>query len=121
MIYVWYLDDETVIGDVEEVAKVFDIIRLSGPTLGLKLNIQKTHILWPSCDGSKLHEGLFLVDIRRSSLGVKFLGDAVSIDVGFISGLAVKRVVNVVDLMICQHNCCLLDFYLHITTLTLYK
>ncbi|GKA84855.1 hypothetical protein Tco_0806509 [Tanacetum coccineum] len=41
----------------------------------------------------------FLVDIQRPSLGVKLLEGAVSRDADFISGLAMRRAVNVVDLM----------------------
>ncbi|GJX60343.1 hypothetical protein Tco_0291733 [Tanacetum coccineum] len=73
LLHAWYLDDETVIGDSEEASKVLDII--------------------------KLREGLFLVDIRRPSLSVKLLGGAVSIDADFISGLAMRRAANAVDLM----------------------
>ncbi|GJW86378.1 putative reverse transcriptase domain-containing protein [Tanacetum coccineum] len=76
LLHAWYLDDGTVIGDLEEVSRVLDIIKVSGPCLGLELNIKKTEIFWPSCNGMKLHEGLFLVDIRRPSLGVKLLGGA---------------------------------------------
>ncbi|GJZ74590.1 putative ribonuclease H-like domain-containing protein [Tanacetum coccineum] len=50
-------------------------------------------------DSEKLREGLFPVDIRRPSLGVKLLGGAVSRDADFISGMAMRRAVNVVDLM----------------------
>ncbi|GJY27321.1 hypothetical protein Tco_0402047 [Tanacetum coccineum] len=46
-----------------------------------------------------LKEGLFPVDIRRPSLGVKLLGGAVSRDADFISGLAMRRAANAVDLM----------------------
>ncbi|GKG44583.1 hypothetical protein Tco_0486021, partial [Tanacetum coccineum] len=46
----------------------------------------------------KLREGLF-VDIRRSSSSVKLLGGTVSRDAYFISGLAMRRAANVVDLM----------------------
>ncbi|GJZ75315.1 hypothetical protein Tco_0639780, partial [Tanacetum coccineum] len=59
----------------------------------------KTEIFWPSCNGTKLREGLFPVDIRRPSLGVKLLGGAVSRDTDFISGLALRRAANAVDLM----------------------
>ncbi|GJV93228.1 hypothetical protein Tco_1541041 [Tanacetum coccineum] len=52
-----------------------------------------------SCNGMKLREGLFPVDIRRSSSGVKLLGGAVSSDADFISGLAMRRATNAVDLM----------------------
>ncbi|GJS64234.1 hypothetical protein Tco_0678798 [Tanacetum coccineum] len=99
LLHAWYLDDETVIGDSEKVARVLDIIKASGPGLGLKLNIKKTEIFWPSCKGVKLREGLFPVDIRRPSLGVKLLGGVVSRDTHFITGMAVRGAVNVVDFM----------------------
>nr|GEW48802.1 reverse transcriptase domain-containing protein [Tanacetum cinerariifolium] len=73
--------------------------RVSGPCLGLELNIKKIEIFWPSCNGTKLREGLFHVDIRRLSLGVKLLRRAVSRDADFISGLAMRRAVNSVDWM----------------------
>nr|GEX05606.1 reverse transcriptase domain-containing protein [Tanacetum cinerariifolium] len=85
--------------DSEEVAKVLDIIKVSGLGLGLKLNIKKTEIFWPSCNGLKLCEGLFLVDIQRPSSDVKLLGGAVSRDADFISGLAMRRAANSIDLM----------------------
>ncbi|GKB63897.1 hypothetical protein Tco_0920083 [Tanacetum coccineum] len=44
------LHDGTVIGDSKEVARVLDIIKVSGPVLGLELNIKKTKIFWPSCN-----------------------------------------------------------------------
>nr|GEW36508.1 putative reverse transcriptase domain-containing protein [Tanacetum cinerariifolium] len=67
--------------------------------LGLKLNIKKTKIFWPSCNGMKLREDLFPVNIRRPSSGVKLLGGAVSRDAYFISGLAMRRLENPIDLM----------------------
>ncbi|GJS12147.1 putative reverse transcriptase domain-containing protein [Tanacetum coccineum] len=99
LLHAWYLDDGTVIGDSEEVSRVLDIITVSGPGLGLELNIKKTEIFWPSCNGTKLREGLFHVDIRRPSLSVKLLRGAVSRDADFISGLAMRRAANAVDLM----------------------
>ncbi|GJV85835.1 hypothetical protein Tco_1525733 [Tanacetum coccineum] len=99
LLHDWYLDDGTVIGDSKEVARVLDIIKVSGPVLGLELNIKKTKIFWPSCNGMKLLEGLFPVDIWRPSSGVKFLGGAVSRYEDFISGLAIRRAANAVDLM----------------------
>ncbi|GKB22508.1 hypothetical protein Tco_0861909 [Tanacetum coccineum] len=47
----------------------------------------------------ELREGLFPVDVRSPSLGVKLLGGAVSRDADFISGLAMRKAANVVDLM----------------------
>ena len=57
LLHAWYLDDGTVTGDTEEVAKVLGIIQESGPELGLELNICKTELFWPSCDSRKLQEG----------------------------------------------------------------
>jgi hypothetical protein len=47
----------------------------------------------------KLQKGLFPIDIRRPSFGVKLFGGAVSRDAYFISGLTMKRAVNAVDLI----------------------
>ncbi|GKG20017.1 putative reverse transcriptase domain-containing protein, partial [Tanacetum coccineum] len=99
LLHSWYLDDGTVIGDSEEVVRVLDIIKVSDPCLGLKLNIKKTEIFWPSCNGMKLRDGLFPIDIRRPSSGVKLLGRAISRDTYFISRLAMRRATNAVDLM----------------------
>ncbi|MFS7889274.1 putative reverse transcriptase domain, exostosin [Helianthus anomalus] len=99
LLHAWYLDDGTVIGGSEEVARVLDIIKVSGPALGLELNIKNTELFWPSCDGSKFREGLFPKDIGRPLVGVKLLGGAVSRDASFISGLAKKRAAKAVDLM----------------------
>src|SRR4051794_34833083 len=44
---VWYLDDGTIIGDVEDVFKVFQFIESEGPARGLVL--KKNEIWWPSC------------------------------------------------------------------------
>ena len=99
LLHAWYLDDGTLIGDSEEVAKALDIITVISPKLGLQLNIKKTELFWPSCDGRKLREGLFPVDIGRPPLGVKLLGGAVSRDASFIRNLAIKRSENAMNLM----------------------
>ncbi|GJY40509.1 hypothetical protein Tco_0427779, partial [Tanacetum coccineum] len=82
-----------------QVAKAIDIIRAEGPRLGLELNIKKTEVFWPSCNGVKVKEGLFPRDIGKPTLGVKLLGGAVSRDAGFISSLAMKRASRAVELM----------------------
>lgn len=56
------------------MARVLNLIRVNGPSLGLEINIKKTEIFWPSCDGRKLRTDLFSSDIGRPSLGVKLLG-----------------------------------------------
>jgi hypothetical protein len=40
--------------------KALEIIQTTGLRLNLNLNIRKTKIFWPLCDGNKLHEGLYL-------------------------------------------------------------
>ncbi|GKC24650.1 hypothetical protein Tco_1026800, partial [Tanacetum coccineum] len=99
LLHAWYLNDGTVIGDSEEVVRVLEITKVSGPGLGLELNIKKTEIFWTLCNGMKLREGLFPIDIRRPSSGVKLLRGAVSRDTNFISGLAMRRVAHAVDLI----------------------
>nr|GEZ37614.1 hypothetical protein [Tanacetum cinerariifolium] len=99
LLHAWYLDDGTVIGDSKEVARVLDNIKVCGPGLGLELNVNKKEIFWPSCNGVKLREGLFPVDIRSPSFCVKLLRGAVSRDPDFISGMAMRRVTNSINLM----------------------
>ncbi|XP_022040435.1 uncharacterized protein LOC110942984 [Helianthus annuus] len=99
LFHAWYLDDGTIIGDAKEVAKALEIIRTKGPCLGLQLNVKKTEVFWPSCNGVKVKKGLFPSGIGRPVSGVKLLGGAVSRDAGFISRLAVKRASCAVDLM----------------------
>jgi len=65
LLHAWYLDDGNLVGDSEEVAKALDIIQVVGPELGLELNIRKTEIFWPSCDGNKHCGGLFPAEIGR--------------------------------------------------------
>ncbi|GJV06054.1 hypothetical protein Tco_1343710 [Tanacetum coccineum] len=88
-----------VIEDANEVAKAIDIIRAEGPRLGLELNIKKTEVFWPSCNGVNAKNRLFPHDIGRPPLGVKLLGGAVSRDARFISSLAVKRASRAMELM----------------------
>ncbi|XP_076905077.1 uncharacterized protein LOC143560722 [Bidens hawaiensis] len=99
LFHAWYLDDGTIIGDSKEVANALYIIRAEGPRLGLELNIKKTELFWPMCNGEKVREGLFPCGIGRPVHGVNLLGGAASRDVGFISSLAVKRASRGVELM----------------------
>ncbi|KAJ0878423.1 putative reverse transcriptase domain, exostosin [Helianthus annuus] len=101
LFHAWYLDDGTLIGDATQVANALDIIRAEGPSLGLQLNIKKTEVFWPTCNGVKVQEGLFPRGIGRPVLGVKLLGGAVSRDAEFISSMALKRANCAVELMRC--------------------
>jgi hypothetical protein len=42
LLHVWYLDEVTLVGDSNEVAKTLNIIRESKPELDLELNIRKS-------------------------------------------------------------------------------
>ena len=55
---VWYLDDGTIVGDVQDVFKVFELLRSEGPAVGLHLNVAKNEIWWPS--RSESDPGAFL-------------------------------------------------------------
>ena len=68
---VWYLDDGTIIGSVEDVHKVFELIQAEGPALGLHLNVKKNEIWWPS----RASPDPFPADVDRvDNAGVKLLG-----------------------------------------------
>jgi hypothetical protein len=68
---VWYLDDGTIIGSVDDVHKVFELIQSEGPALGLHLNVKKNEIWWP-CRASP---DPFPADVDRvDNAGVKLLG-----------------------------------------------
>ncbi|XP_022023453.1 uncharacterized protein LOC110923700 [Helianthus annuus] len=101
LFHAWYLDDGTIIVDATQVTKALDIIRVEGHSLGLLLNIKKTEVFSPTCDGVKTQEGLFPREIGRPVHGVKLLGGDVSRDGQFTSGLALKRAKCAVELMGC--------------------
>ena len=68
---VWYLDDGTIIGAVDDVHKVLLLIEREGPALGLRLNVKKNEIWWPS----RASPDPFPADVDRvSNEGVKLLG-----------------------------------------------
>src|SRR4051812_40461695 len=47
----WYMDDGGIIGDVELLKKVWEILKARGPALGLHLNPSKCEWSWldPNC------------------------------------------------------------------------
>ncbi|GKC72075.1 ankyrin repeat-containing protein ITN1-like protein, partial [Tanacetum coccineum] len=95
----WYLDDGTIVGDTLVVGKVLELIVEDGPRCGLHLNVDKTEIFWPKEDPRSRVEGVFPPNISRPLHGVKLLGGAVSVDFGFCSELAMKRVSKTIVLM----------------------
>lgn len=74
LLYVWYLDDETIIRDLKEVVKALDnIIWEAGPGLDIELNICNKKIIWASWDDNKLRQRLFYSDIGMLVLAIKLL------------------------------------------------
>jgi hypothetical protein len=68
---VWYLDDGTIIGNMEDVHAVFELIAKEGPALGLNLNVKKNEIWWPN----RAEKDPFPKEVDRiSNEGVKLLG-----------------------------------------------
>lgn len=68
---VWYLDDGTIIGDMDDVHEVFELIAKEGPSLGLNLNVKKNEIWWPT----RAEKDPFPRDVDRiGNNGVKLLG-----------------------------------------------
>lgn len=78
---------------------MLDIVKVTSLALDFELNINITKLFWPLYNGSKLYEGSLPIPIKGLLLGVKLLDGAVSRDVSFISRQAMKRFVNIVDLM----------------------
>ena len=46
----WYLDDGTIIGNIETIKSILTIIQEIGPSLGMSLNLAKCEIWWPTID-----------------------------------------------------------------------
>ena len=68
---VWYLDDGAIVGDVEDVFKVFQLIENEGPARGLVLNVRKNEVWWPT----RASPDPFPADVDRvEDAGVKLLG-----------------------------------------------
>jgi hypothetical protein len=68
---VWYLDDGTIIGQVDDVHKVFLLLERDGPALGLHLNVKKNVNWWPN----RASPDPFPAEVDRvDNAGVKLLG-----------------------------------------------
>ena len=68
---VWYLDDGTIVGPVDEVYQVFKLLQEKGPALGLHLNVSKNELWWPN----RASEDPFPAEVERlDNAGVKLLG-----------------------------------------------
>jgi len=74
-VHVWYLDDGTIIGDIDLVVRALSVIEC-GPRLGAHLNHEKSEIWWPSREDDV---GVFPSHIVRVPIcGVKLLWSPIS-------------------------------------------
>ena len=67
---VWYLDDGTIIGKMDDVHEVFLLLEQEGPALGLHLNVKKNEIWWPRASSDPFPAEVDRID----NAGVKLLG-----------------------------------------------
>ena len=68
---VWYLDDGTIIGQMDDVHNVFLLLEQEGPALGLHLNVKKNEIWWPN----RASVDPFPAEVERvNNAGIKLLG-----------------------------------------------
>lgn len=74
-IQAWYLDDDTVIGDLIEVSNALSIIQSEGPKFELELNIRKIEVFWNVIDPRISQDKLFPSNIGRPQDGVKSFGE----------------------------------------------
>ena len=76
-LHVWFLDDGTLVGDVDKVLEALKIIEAIGPTIGCHLNMAKCELWWPTMSDTSL----FPSSIRRVHQdGVELLGSPIGTD-----------------------------------------
>ena len=74
-VHVWYLDDGTIIGDIDVVVRALAVIEECGPRPGAHLNHEKSEIWWPSREDDV---GVFPSQIVRvPNCGVELLGSPI--------------------------------------------
>jgi len=90
---VWYLDDGTIIGQVDDVHKVFLLLEQDGPALGLHLNVKKNEIWWPN----RASLDPFPAEVDRvDNAGVKLLGAPIGTK-AFTTDFVKKKLVALSD------------------------
>ncbi|GKE70766.1 putative reverse transcriptase domain-containing protein, partial [Tanacetum coccineum] len=98
-LHAWYLDDDTIVGDIVVVGKVLELIMEDGPGCDLHLNVDKTKVFWPKEDPRSRLAGIFSPNIARPLHGVKLLDGPASVDFDFCNELVMKRVAKTIGLM----------------------
>ena len=97
ILQVWYLDDGTFVGTRDAVSSFLHLLISNGSSFGLKLNLNKCEVFWPSGDQSFPK---FPSQIRRINVedtGVELLGSPVCGTDDFYSAVIGKRVDSVLE------------------------
>lgn len=75
---VWFFDDGNIIGKVEDIVRVIQIIEEVGDEINLKINLSKSEIYWPTIDEQKWE--LIQNNIQRRRNGIEVLGTPIGND-----------------------------------------
>ena len=88
----WYLDDGVLVGSVVDILTAFNIIHEEGEAYGLKLNVSKCEVWWPSMNPAELAasipQGICIVEDSGVELLGAPIGDAVFCEKYLVGKLA---------------------------------
>ena len=99
----WFLDDGTIVGPSAEVRRALSIIEQEGAKLGLRVNLDKCELFWPTANRDHLESGPFPAQLSRARSGVKLLGGAATLDPAFHASIFQRRVDKAKTLMETLH------------------
>ena len=97
MLHLWYLDDGTFVGTRDAVASFVNSLVEKGPSFGLKLNLKKCEVFWPSGDQtfpdcpSEIHR------VCAQTEGAELLGSPVCGSIDFYNDFIARRVDSVLQ------------------------
>ena len=93
-VHVWFFDDGTAAGNLDELGRVVDIVKREGPARGLNLNPDKSSIWCPLVTGPGEPDPLLRRIPRVEDSGVKLLGSPVG-DSDFVERFLKSRIEKV--------------------------
>ena len=70
----WYLDDGALVGTRDSILSFLDRLQAQGPAFGLRINLEKCELFWPSGDQdfASFDSNIHRIDI--TSTGAELLG-----------------------------------------------
>ena len=96
----WYLDDGTIAGSTRDVLKASKLIQEAGMQIGLKMNLAKCSLYWPSYMNKKdkYNNDIFDSSIIREEAGFRLLGIPIGSD-EFCKSYFLKQIDNVTQML----------------------